>query len=443
MMNKSQTKAKNINKQQSNNNNNKNKQSRRRRRRKDNYSFLNFSNSGDILSNGIGKTRAAPVASGRALATTKPEFSTSNENTLVCHSEYITDILQQENFTVTEFSINPGLISSFTWLSSVAPNYERYRFRRLRFRYEVLSSTNTTGKVFFVPNFNVQDPPPENKAEALSYEYAVGSQPWIQFGVSIPKRYLETYNEYFVRTGMLPNGADIKTYDVLNLYICTEGATSNNLTIGEFWIDYEIELVNPVGQQAVAANNYLTLYNSSLAYALTNTGVSFGSNSQFPLGASGSLPTKQGGLKGLNIYPNDTGTGSVLYFTQSFTGLIFFQWGLYNAGVLSDLTWPPTINYSTIQTMVSGSPVTFLYYTDVVSSGNLYIQAAMLVQAAPGSQFDFSLLAGASANSIQSVSMLVSPMWLSLLPPVFPSSTSILMLQEKVKMLEILHPHHN
>jgi hypothetical protein len=442
MMNKSQTKAKNINRQQNNNNNNnKNKQSRRRRnRRKDNYSFLNFSNSGDILSNGIGKTRAAPVASGRALATTKPEFSTSNENTLVCHSEYITDILQQENFTVTEFSINPGLISSFTWLSSVAPNYERYRFRKLRFRYEVLSSTNTTGKVFFVPNFNVQDPPPENKAEALSYEYAVGSQPWIQFGVNIPKRYLETYNEYFVRTGMLPTSADIKTYDVLNLYICTEGSTSNNLTIGEFWIDYEIELVNPVGQQAV--NNYLSLYNNSLTYTLSNTGVSFGSNSQFPLGASGSLPARQGGLKALNIYPNDTGNGSVLYFTQSFTGMIFLQWGFYNTAVISDLSWPPTINYATVQSM-GGSTFGWPFSTDVVSSGNIYIQCAALVQAAAGSQIDISLLAGANANSIQSVIMTISPMWLSLLPPVFPSSTSILLQIEKAKMLELLHSQSN
>jgi hypothetical protein len=410
MMNKSKNTA---------NNKNKTKRQRKRNNKKgNNYSFLNFSNSGDILSQGIGKTRAAPVASGRALATSKPRFSTRNENTFVCHSEFIGNISQMINFSVIDYPINPGLVQSFTWLSSVAPNYERFRFRRLRFRYEVLSSTNTTGKVFFVPNFNVQDPPPENKQEALSYEYAVGSQPWIQFGVDVPERYLKTYNEYFVRTGALDQFADLKTFDPLTLYICTEGSTSDNLNVGEFWIDYEIELINPVGQQMV--NNYLSLYNNSLLRSLqNNSGIAFGSNSQFPLGASGQDASTAGALP-INVYPNDTGNGSVIFFKQPFVGFIFMQWGFYNTAVISTATWPPTINYSTVQNLGGGS-IAWSFYTDVISSGNTFIQIATYIIAAAGSQIDFSLLSGANANSIQSSILVLSPSWLSPTPPVYPS----------------------
>jgi hypothetical protein len=402
----------------------KKRQNRRRKnnsKRSDNYSFLNFSNSGDILSQGIGKTRAAPVASGRALATSKPKFSTRSENTFVCHSEYIADIVQQIPFTVTEYPINPGMGNSFLWLSTVAPNYERYRFKRLRFRYEVLSSTNTTGKVFFVPNFNVQDPPPENKQEALSYEYAVGSQPWIQFGVDVPERFLKTYNEYFVRTQPLAINEDLKTYDTLALYICTEGSTAANLTVGEFWVDYEIELINPVGLQSNGGSNYLTLYNNSLSYTLYNPNLTtyyFGSNSQFPLGSSDAIKNdaiRVGGLP-VNIYPNDTGNGSVLYFPNSFTGFLFLQFNVLNSAALSFADWPPVINYATILKMGGGS-FSWTYYTDVLSSGNLYFSCSSFIQCSAGSQLDFTLMELANIGSQTGVVLTLTPAWLFLDPP--------------------------
>jgi hypothetical protein len=394
--------------------------SARRAQRKDNYSFLNFTNSGDFLNTGIGRTRAAPAASGRTLLTTKPKWSTMRENTLVSHSEYISDVAGSTTFSSVVYPINPGLGQTFVWLNSIAPNYERYRFRRLRFRYEVLSSSTTAGKVFYVPNFNVQDPPPIDKTEALSFEYAVGSQPWLQFGIDVPERFLRTYNEFFVRTSPLNSGEDLKTFDTLNLYVCTEGTPSGS--VGELWIDYEVELINPIGSGV--STNYTALYAQSLA-AVQPASV-FGSFAQFPLGLTASFTAQAGGLP-FTLQEVNGGSGgangfSRMTFTEGFTGLLTFYW-LFGSGASPE--WGPYVQPTSTVTDLSGSALgTFDEYSSIVVrpiSGTQTMSGSLFVMGSPGQYLDLSIIwtTGTSPTPdwLQGVTILANPGWYLASPP--------------------------
>jgi hypothetical protein len=379
--------------------------------KKDTYSFLNFSNQGGFMNAGIGRTLAAPSSSGRTLVTTEPLINSSGKSSIVMHSEYIADINQQVPFSVQQYQVNPGIVITFPWLATIAPNYERYRFRKLRFRYEVLCGTSTTGKVFFVPDFNPQDPPPENKAEALTYQYTAGSQPWIQFNVVVPEKFLRSYNEYFIRSSALPDG-DIKTYDVLNLYVCTEGASISNQTIGELWIDYEIEFMNPVGQSNVL--NYLSLYNSSLDF---NVAGSFGSASQFPFGNTTATPTVFGGYP-YTITNNLSGIGSTMTFNQAFTGTIVIAWGIGSGASSLVVNWPTFVTAdTTIKNWQGTGSFAWDSASSIVSGVTTIIQFAFM-SAIPGSKLNIALMGPlAGPTSILTVEIVLAPAYFSVDPP--------------------------
>jgi hypothetical protein len=221
---------------------------------------------------------SAPAAFGSRTKVSKATFG--GGRTVIKHSEYVGDITGSTNFAVPmALNLNPGLQGSFPWLSQIANAYEKFSVKQIQYRYSSESPTSQTGAVFLSPEYNPQDPPPVSKLETFQNEDTVRTVPWEDVVCKIPNKYLKVYNEYFVRLGLMAN-SDIKTYDPLILYVCTQGNAAGG-SMGEIWVDYQIELINPQG-------NINPVSGSAVAIPLGSTSI---------FGILSTPPTNYGNLK--------------------------------------------------------------------------------------------------------------------------------------------------
>jgi hypothetical protein len=188
----------------------------------------------------------APVAITTVQKTRNPEITDrqKNGNVTVTHRELIGDIAGSVPFTVNQFSINPGLASTFPWLSSMASLYESYIFDSLEFEYSTSSSSTSNGKVMAAVDYDAADPAPLTKVAMASYEGYTSCSPWHDFVQRSAKQSLSKSKSYYVRNGPLSANQDIKTYDVGNLFLCTQGNPDTSI-VGELYVKYKVRLMTP------------------------------------------------------------------------------------------------------------------------------------------------------------------------------------------------------
>jgi hypothetical protein len=140
--------------------------------------------------------------------------------------------------------VNPGLSATFPWLANLAANFEKYRFKKLRFFYKSSVSTVAQGSVMLAIDLDALDAPPASKAVMLQMQTVVRSNVWQECSSTLP----ESVGELFTRSGAVPAGADAKTYDCGQLIVGTVGTTAG--MIGEVWFEYDVELHTPQVTQA-------------------------------------------------------------------------------------------------------------------------------------------------------------------------------------------------
>lgn len=187
-----------------------------------------------------------------------PSFGPSGANTVtITHKEYICDIFGPENagtFANQVFSLNPALQTTFPWLSQVAANYDEYTFGQLMFTFrstvtDFVAQNGQVGTVILATQYNAEDTPFASKQDAMEYDGAVSgkcSQEIIAGVECDPAQNSGSYGKY-TRAGPVPQGQDVKTYDLGNLNVAvsnTPGAFSNQ-ALGELWVSYTVQLRKP------------------------------------------------------------------------------------------------------------------------------------------------------------------------------------------------------
>lgn len=197
---------------------------------------------------------AAPAAMGRVRRQQAPamRMAGNGQSCVIRHREYIAELPGATAFTATTYVCQPALQTMFNWLGTIAGNWEKYRFRRLRFIYETESGTTQTGAVILVFDPDVLDAAPASKQAALSYKFFTRSPAWKECSLDIAVQELQR-DWMYTRPGAVPTGADQKLYDVGNLHACVVGSSG---ATGELYVEYEIELVAP--QQSVSSTNPLS-----------------------------------------------------------------------------------------------------------------------------------------------------------------------------------------
>jgi hypothetical protein len=151
--------------------------------------------------------------------------------------------------------LNPGVAAIFPWLSSVAQRYEKYRFRSLSFDYHTRAATSQVGTVGMVFDFDAQDPAPTSQMMALTYHDKVADSPWKDMCLRTDLAQGDRMPVRYTRAGQPSGSFDLKTFDLGNLHIFTDGvAASTNLGLLE--VNYSVDLFTPQIQDPVGGYVY-------------------------------------------------------------------------------------------------------------------------------------------------------------------------------------------
>lgn len=165
------------------------------------------------------------------------------------HREFIRDankdVSGDEFVLVENLAVNPGLDSTFPWLSAIARNFERYVFHKLSFFFVPTLGTQTSGKIMIAPDYDAADDNTTlTKAQFLSFEDSITGPIWKPAVMRSRHSNFTQLKSHYVRTKTLDSNLDIKTYDVANVFFGTSGYTSTGI-VGELWVEYDITFYNP------------------------------------------------------------------------------------------------------------------------------------------------------------------------------------------------------
>lgn len=168
---------------------------------------------------------------------------------------------------LSEIAGNLGLTASFPWLSSIAPAFEQFAFKTCNFLFKPSCPTTTNGSVSLVPMYDSSSEFGSSKESIINNVGASRSPAWQENSCKLdPKKLNSAFKSHKIRTGPVGPNEDIKTTDPFKLGVfLDEGATDAAKSLGELWVDYEVELKIP---KSTSGFNYNTM--SSIV--VTNTG---------------------------------------------------------------------------------------------------------------------------------------------------------------------------
>lgn len=173
----------------------------------------------------------APVAQNRSSG------QTSGKSLRFKECERIGTVLGSVNFGITGNVVcNPGLPTSFPWLSGHANLYERYKIHKLVYRYKNLKGTQSDGNILMSFDYDVGDATPTSAVEMTQATVYSDGAPWRVFELVVPP----DNRDLFTRRGN-KTGVDLKMYDMGKLIVGSEGCTTNTAH-GYLEVEYDIEL---------------------------------------------------------------------------------------------------------------------------------------------------------------------------------------------------------
>ena len=190
-------------------------------------------------------------------STQTPKFASRGRGNIITNREYIGDIFTSATgaFDITSYKIQPGLASTFPWLSTLAQNYEQYKIHGMIFEFKSTLGDNSgvqnVGTVIMGTEYNVSTADYANKQVMENSEFAQSAKSVASqiHGIECASRE-QPMKMLYVRTGKLPAanisaGDNLKWYDFANFQIATTGFPAIVQNIGELWVSYQIEFFKP------------------------------------------------------------------------------------------------------------------------------------------------------------------------------------------------------
>lgn len=189
------------------------------------------------------KSVAAAYASGQIGRS--PVITQTKDSCRVRNRELISSVAGSSAFTVQNtFPLQPGMATTFPWLSTMAQCWEEYEFHALKFEYFTRTGSNVPGSMMLTPDYDASDPAPVSEQVASSYMGSAEDAPWKDIVCILPKKDLSAQiRNRFTRMGPLAANLDIKTYDAGNLFVCSVDGTAVNW--GKLWVEYDVEFRIP------------------------------------------------------------------------------------------------------------------------------------------------------------------------------------------------------
>lgn len=224
------------------------------------YSKRRRAQSGRQLANTPNYMGSRRQGAGLALVfngTDPPKISGSRSGFTISHREYIQDITSSTPFIPENFALNPGIQTTFPWLSQIADNFEEWIPEGILFEFKTTSSNMVVnaansnpglGAVIIATQYNSLNNQFGNKQQMENYQDAVSVDPSRSVMHPVECAKAQTpLTPLFVRSGALPTTTtqDLRFYDLGVTTVATVGQQTNNFVIGELWISYKIRFLKP------------------------------------------------------------------------------------------------------------------------------------------------------------------------------------------------------
>jgi hypothetical protein len=303
---------------------------------------------------------------------------------IVEHTEYLADLVSLggsgwPNLTnIVQYPINPGQTTVFPWLSTLAKNFDEYKFDKLEFSFDPLLGTGANGKIVATFDPDVLDEFPDTKQDALEARIQLDDSVWMTNKMKVPADLLADY--LFVRPGALPAGADQHVYDVGVLNLGLPGVAAGSAA--ELFVTYRVRLRTPNGGQRFMGGQAVVTGPTSaqpIGTALTVTGnvpVQWKDGSNFLIGMPGTyyVLMRVAGVSINNPPPNPAASGTNL---MSFIGGTSYSQPTSGTSVvvylefrctINDVTSPITIPAFTATSLSSVAFKIFNYDPDLASA---------------------------------------------------------------------------
>jgi len=265
-----------------------------------------------------------------------PIFGNKAGDTIVSHREFVTDIYGSTAFTSQEYTINPSNPDSFPWLSIIAGSYEQYEMLGCVYEFKTTSgtavgSTDTAlGTVIMTTNYDVLDPPFQDKKEMESYEFTVSGVPCSNMIHPVECAPSKSLIDHLL-TGPPQVEADARFHDLGRLTVATQGMQATT-TVGELWVSYHMRLIKPRYHHLGGAGEFhlgitTPTFSSPLGVLEINR-FPYATNS---LHYAVSVPESGAGV----VYFHTAGTYAITYVINGSTATTFSS-PSYNNGALAE-----------------------------------------------------------------------------------------------------------
>lgn len=188
-----------------------------------------------------------------------PMMHNTGQTVTVRHREFIGSISGSANFEVKyALPLNPGMPTTFPWLSKIATRFQEFEFKGLVFHYVPTSgtfngSTAALGTVMLQTTYRSTDAPPTSKVEILNEYCANETVPFETMVHPIECDPRENpFAVHYVRAGATV-GSEPLMYDIGTTFVATQGMFDTGV-VGDLWATYEVELKKPLITSSVLAS---------------------------------------------------------------------------------------------------------------------------------------------------------------------------------------------
>jgi hypothetical protein len=294
-----------------------------------------------------------------------PSFKGANRETRVMHREYLGDVISSSvsgAFTNTTYKLNPGIVTSFPWLSVIAQNFDQWRPNGVVVCFKstsaIYNGTNQAlGTVIIASDYDLTDAAYSSKIEMENSEFAVSAKASDSILHPVECNVNERQVKVLKCRGVTNPSDNLQWYDLCNVQVASQGISGTSVTLGELWVTYDISFFkeqlygNLFGNSILAAEGTGTTGITTSAY--------FGSN--FALTSTSTLSL--------------TFTGTTITFPTNVSAGAYFV----NMSWVGDSTafTVPSVAYTT---NCSAGPAIFASATSIGSTGTgiiMFLQFAV------------------------------------------------------------------
>lgn len=201
-------------------------------------------------SNAITKPSSTNKKKNQVPAATIPTWTGQSKSLRIHQMERIANVVANSTtagaFKADTYVMNPADSKTFPWLSSIAKLFDKYKFHKLRFFFINNSPTSIAGNVTMAVDFDTLDASPANGTQMSNLAKFSTFAPWKQEELTVPvnRPGNNTWLYTLDNQGTIPNPADLKTYNLGNFLISSEGISTTSYLVGYLCVEYDVELLD-------------------------------------------------------------------------------------------------------------------------------------------------------------------------------------------------------